>query len=100
MQLSPHTVYDIISQNEKELELTRESILDKISLIASAYFCISTEKRFLSQISTADKKSSVYKESEFWHIKSLEICCKFLPPECPLLSHVYLSYQKHHSPIR
>lgn len=38
------------------------------------------------------------KESEFWHAKSLELACTFLPSDCPLLSHILLSYQKHHSP--
>jgi hypothetical protein len=32
------------------------------------------------------------KESEFWHSKSLEILCMFMPGECPLLNHVYSSY--------
>jgi hypothetical protein len=31
-------------------------------------------------------------ESEFWHAKSLEIACSFLPGECPLLNHINLSY--------
>jgi len=37
-------------------------------------------------------------ESEYWHAKSLEIACTFLPSDCPLLNHILLSYQKHHSP--
>jgi hypothetical protein len=32
------------------------------------------------------------KESEYWHAKSLEIACSFLPGECPLLNHINLSY--------
>jgi hypothetical protein len=36
--------------------------------------------------------------SEMWHAKSLEMSCMFLPTECPLVSHVITSYQKHHSP--
>jgi hypothetical protein len=40
------------------------------------------------------------KESEFWHAKSLELACSFLPSDCPLLSHILLSYQKHHSPTQ
>jgi hypothetical protein len=37
-------------------------------------------------------------ESEYWHAKSLEVACTFLPSECPLLKHILLSYQKHHDP--
>jgi len=39
-------------------------------------------------------------ESEFWHTKSLEMVCKFLPSECPLLNHIMIGYSKHHSPIQ
>lgn len=40
------------------------------------------------------------KESEFWHAKSLELACTFLPGECPLLNHINLSYQKHFAPVK
>ena len=40
------------------------------------------------------------KESEFWHAKSLEIACSFLPGECPLLNHINMSYQKHFAPVK
>ena len=40
------------------------------------------------------------KESEFWHAKSLELACSFLPGECPLLNHINLSYQKHFAPVK
>jgi hypothetical protein len=40
------------------------------------------------------------KESEFWHAKALEISCSFLPSECPLVTHILTSYQKHHSPVQ
>ena len=41
-----------------------------------------------------------HKESEYWHAKSLEISCSFLPSECPLLNHINLSYQKHFAPVK
>ena len=51
-----------------------------------------------------DEKNSDIKiteaESEYWHAKSLEIACVFLPSECPLLNHILLSYQKHHAPTQ
>ena len=49
MQLSPLPLQELLSQMDKELELTREAILDKVSLLAVSYFCVSTEKRFLYQ---------------------------------------------------
>lgn len=40
------------------------------------------------------------KESEFWHAKSLEVACSFLPGECPLLNHINMSFQKHFAPVK
>lgn len=40
------------------------------------------------------------RESEYWHTKSLEIACTFLPGECPLLNHINVSYQKHFAPVK
>jgi hypothetical protein len=41
-----------------------------------------------------------HKESEYWHAKSLEVACTFLPGERPLLNHINLSYQKHFAPVK
>eukprot|EP00826_Nyctotherus_ovalis_P036531 TRINITY_DN3246_c0_g2_i1.p1 TRINITY_DN3246_c0_g2~~TRINITY_DN3246_c0_g2_i1.p1 ORF type:complete len:330 (+),score=39.00 TRINITY_DN3246_c0_g2_i1:279-1268(+) len=95
MQVSPMTLQDLISASTDELELTREFILEKISLILVSHFCISTEKRFIA----ASTKQSL-KHAEYWHAKTLELACQFLPPECPLLLHFFNSYQKQHSVLR
>lgn len=47
MQVSPLTVQDLYAYNSVETELTRDSILEKISFLAVSYFCISTELRFI-----------------------------------------------------
>jgi len=68
------------------------------------YFCASTEIRFIIQLKDEISKFESFKidqrtqQSEFWHTLSLEIACSFLPSDCPLLNHILLSYQKHHSP--
>jgi hypothetical protein len=65
-----------------------------VSALAVAYFCYSTEIRFIIQMkedSSFDTPTK-QKESEFWHAKSLELACTFLPGECPLLNHINLSY--------
>jgi hypothetical protein len=36
--------------------------------------------------------------SEYWHGKAVEIAISFLPSESPLVSHILMSYEKHHSP--
>lgn len=33
-----------------------------------------------------------------WHAQALEASTRFLPCECPLVSHVITNYMKHHSP--
>lgn len=102
MQLLPFQLKDLIEEGKNELELTRESFIQKITHLAVSYFCYSTEIRFILQMKedptfNPDEKQ---KESEFWHAKSLEIACSFLPGECPLLNHINLSYNKHFAPVK
>jgi hypothetical protein len=84
--------------------VSRDAFLETVSFYIVSYFCISTEIRFIIQIKDEIEKFPEFdakqktKESEYWHAKSLEIACCFLPSDCPLLNHVLLSYQKHHSP--
>ena len=100
MQLSPITLQDICNSNNFELELTRELILEKITFLAVSYFCVSTELRFMVTVDEGDNRppSEKRKDSEYWHSKALEIGCSFLPSECPLVNHILMSYNKHHSP--
>jgi len=92
MQLTPLDVIDLFMKCNDLYELTRESILEKITLLVVSYFCVSTEKRFLSQ-----KIKNKHTDFEFFHSHALKIACTFLPGECPLVSHVYMTYQKHYS---
>jgi len=94
MQLSPMTLHDLLPIDGKEYEISRESIIEKISYVLIAYFCISTEKRFMAQV---NKDTLSAKQAEFWHMKALELASCFLPSECPLLLHIYSSYQKNYS---
>jgi hypothetical protein len=73
----------------------------QVSILTVAYFCVSTEIRFILQLNEDENQDPHHKsqESEFWHAKALEIACTFLPNESPLLNHILLSYQKHHSPV-
>lgn len=102
MQITPLTIHDLYSNSKIDVELSRDSILEKISFLAISYFCVSTELRFL--VSSKEKLSidpvQVKAESEFWHGKALEISCGFLPSESPLVTHILSSYQKHHAPVQ
>ena len=102
MQIQVISMKDFLQEANDEIELSRESFLNKLSILIVTYFCVSTEMRFLLQMRSQYLKPEVKRdrelESEFWHAKALEIACTFLPSECPLLNHVLLSYQKHHDP--
>jgi len=100
MQITPLTVQDLYASSSLEVELSRDSILEKVSFLAVSYFCVSTEIRFIVQLKEDPNVDAVAKrkESEFWHGKALEVSCTFLPSESPLVSHILTSYQKHHSP--
>ena len=50
MQLQPYKIKDLIEQGQNELELTRESFIQKVSGLAVSYFCYSTEIRFIIQM--------------------------------------------------
>lgn len=92
----------MLEQGKNEMELTRDSFIAKLSFLAVSYFCYSTEIRFILQMKedvTWDIATK-QRESEYWHAKSLEIACTFLPGECPLLNHINLSYQKHFAPVK
>lgn len=45
-----------------------------------------------------EPKKYKLEDSEMWHAMALETCGTFLPSECPLVSHMIMSFQKHHSP--
>lgn len=132
MQIPSVSHTELMHTPRIEYELSREAFLEKITILSVAYFCTSTELRFIIQlrdeeedkkevkhsnfnnlkVSTDDECNANSKlkklnsnndpevESEYWHAKSLEIACIFLPSECPLLNHILLSYEKHHAPTQ
>ena len=86
-------------------------MLEKIILLSVSYFCVGTELRFLSKQFNAGKgnkseqggvmddmegnndfKKYRLGDSEMWHAMALESCGTFLPSECPLVSHMIMSF--------
>jgi hypothetical protein len=99
MQVAPLTLQDFLSTNALVIELTREYVLEKICFLCVSYFCLGTEFRFLHQQNEVIQGVSFQrKDSEFWHGKAVELAISFLPSESPLVSHMIMSYEKHHSP--
>ena len=67
--------------------------------LSVSYFCMGTEYRFLHQLKEAIQEQTFErKDSEYWHGKAVEMAISFLPSESPLVSHILMSYEKHHSP--
>ena len=115
MHLLPMSLEELNLHIDNSHELSRDAMLEKIILLSVSYFCVGTELRFLSGAS-GGKESSKQKgpsysdlhstgdqtytkaDSEMWHAMALETAGTFLPSECPLVSHIIVSYQKHHSP--
>lgn len=102
MQITPLTIHDLLTTPNIEIELARDSVIEKISFLAVAYFCVSTELRFLVNLKDNPNVDPIQikSESEFWHGKALEVACTFLPSESPLVSHILSSYNKHHAPVK
>ena len=99
MQISPLTLQDFLSQTAIQLELSREFILEKMCFLSVSYFCMGTEYRFLHQLKEKIQDQTFErKDSEYWHGKAVEMAISFLPSESPLVSHILMSYEKHHSP--
>ena len=99
MQISPLTLQDFMSHSAIQLELSREFILEKMCFLSVSYFCMGTEYRFLHQLKEKiNDQTFERRDSEYWHGKAVEMAITFLPSESPLVSHILMSYEKHHSP--
>ena len=106
MHLLPMSLEELNLHIDNSHELSRDAMLEKIILLSVSYFCVGTELRFLSITQPKDSKQqkTVYGEtpdpdqkftkadSEMWHAMALETSGTFLPSECPLVSHVIMSY--------
>jgi hypothetical protein len=110
MHLLPMSLEELNLHVDNSHELSRDAMLEKIILLSVSYFCVGTELRFLSKQTGKSKqivddpdespesKKYLLEDSEMWHAMALEACGTFLPSECPLVSHMIISFQKHHSP--
>lgn len=106
MHLLPMSLEELNLHVDNSHELSRDAMLEKIILLSVSYFCVGTELRFLTaQQAKQGPQKSIYgsdsslmvpqyslKDSEMWHAMGLETSGTFLPSECPLVSHVILSF--------
>ena len=84
MHLNMMKEQELNARIENTHELTKDTMLEKVVLVASAYFCVATEIRFILQKEMTDIKSMTKKDSEAYHAKSLHLSLLFLPADCPL----------------
>ena len=94
MHLNMMRDQELNARIENTHELTKDTMLEKVVLICSAYFCIATEIRFILQQETPDVKNITKKDSEAYHAKSLHLALLFLPAECPLAQYIRQTYVK------
>ena len=82
MTLNPMSAEELFGNSQ--LDLSIEMILENLILYIVSHFCVGTEMRLVN------KKL----ESESWLAKATEIAHVFLPPTCPLVTHLITSFQK------
>lgn len=121
MQIAPLTMQDFMSVASIELELSREYVLEKVrekwltSLLDVLPSCVlllyghripfsaptpgnAGRAHILQKRLVSIYNNLSVNNSEYWHGKAVEIAISFLPSESPLVSHILMSYEKHHSP--
>ena len=96
MHLNMMREQELNSKVENTHELTKDTMLEKVVLITSAYFCIATEIRFILQKDLLDVKLITKKDSEAFHAKALHIALLFLPEDCPLSQYIHQTYCKNY----
>lgn len=77
---------ELNTQIDKTHEFSKDAMLEKVVLIASAYFCVAMEMKFLINEADSEGMDCVYskKDPETFHAKALHIVLLFLPETCPL----------------
>ena len=94
MHLLPLSIEDLAVSPQITHEICRDALYEKMIMVAIGYFSIATECRFLCN---EENKNLYQNESKYWHKAAVEIVCTFLPNDCPLVSHIVSSYEKHNS---
>ena len=104
MHLLPMSLEELNLHIDNSHELSRDAMLEKIILLSVSYFCVGTELRFMSgnntgkgsdsssELRSAGQQQYTKADSEMWHAMALETAGTFLPSECPLVSHIIVSY--------
>ncbi|EGR31517.1 hypothetical protein IMG5_107360 [Ichthyophthirius multifiliis] len=93
-------------------ELSKKQLIEKMLFLSICYFTIATEIRFIEldkyknqnndNNNTLEKQqikinSEQYRQSETYHLKSIEIVCLAITCQSPYINHLINSYHKHYN---
>ena len=98
MHLNPITPSELMQNIGKHHEFQKDPMLKKLVLLSVSLFSIATEMRMMVQFDEKDKamKDDLQFVSEIWHCQSVFFGAYYLPANCPLVTHVANSYNKHY----
>ncbi|CDW88498.1 UNKNOWN [Stylonychia lemnae] len=98
MHLNPITTQELMQNIGKHHEFQKDPMLKKLVLLSVSLFSIATEMRMMVQFDDKDKdtKFQLQEASEIWHAQSVFFGAYYLPPNCPLVTHISNSYNKHY----
>lgn len=80
---------ELHTQIDRAHEFSRDAMLEKVVLVASAYYCVAMELQFLVSEGVTE---FTHKDAETFHAKALHLVLTFLPPGCPLSQHFEETY--------
>ena len=102
MHLNPIAASELLQSVGKHHEFQKDPMLKKLVLLVVSLFSIATEMRMMVQFDNKDKKlkEDLQAASELWHCQSVFFGACYLPANCPLVTHVANSYNKHYISLK
>ena len=87
--LSPLNSEDLDLDSDSRYELLKDTILEKIVMLAVSYFCVSREMNILSK-----DKNNIKINGAYYLYKAIELSFMFLPVSCPIINVFISNYYK------
>ena len=78
---------DLDLDSDPKYELLRDAIIEKILMLTVSFFSIANELRFLG---------NKVDNGLYYHSKTVEISCLYLPSTCPIVKHYVNTYCKYY----
>jgi hypothetical protein len=106
MHMKPLKYQEYAVKRELITEITKESLQEKVIFQSLILFTTATEMRFIEMADLKESKKSAkedlmmnegYRQSESYHLKAIELVCKYINGPCPFINHLITSYQKHYN---